>query len=216
MQDQKWERACNTHWASSQLSVIRSSTFQIICATNVKPATLHPAWVLAEAHHHTNLSCKTVPGLATTHTPSSGARNHKFCQTKVDSVKKQLRLLLTVFPDQERHDRQRAAVTPHRFPSETAQTQLGFRPAAADFMWRQLKRSPACRIMGGLLGQVNTIHMHGSSLDIWPNKLSYRELRRRHWNSSSKKPGQFLEQSMGAEWKGQNVTGDITSEAFTL
>lgn len=91
-------------------------------------------------------------------------------------------------------DRQHAAVTPHCFLSGAAQTQLGFRPAVGAFMW---KWSPAGRIMGGLLGQVNTIHMHGSGLDIWPNELSYRQLGRQHWNINSKNPGWFLEESMG-------------------
>jgi len=51
-------------------------------------------------------------------------------------------------------------------PSETDQIQPGLGPAAADFMWGQLKRSVAHGSVGGLAGQTNMIHMQGSSLDI--------------------------------------------------
>lgn len=40
-----------------------------------------------------------VPDLETTRAPSRRARDHKFCQTKAATVKKQLRLLLSVLPE---------------------------------------------------------------------------------------------------------------------
>lgn len=40
-----------------------------------------------------------MPGLETIHAPSCRARDHKFCQTNVASVKKQLKFFLTVFPE---------------------------------------------------------------------------------------------------------------------